>query len=119
VLSVFPGSAQAAISDEGVVAVENSPKPPPERVTMTLPLVNRSKRVWLIASGADKASAVGLALADAQPVEVPAAGLRGTHSTKVFIDSALASGVPAELVERERFWSADDERADYIPNALR
>ena len=119
VLSVFPGLPEAAIGEETVVGVEDSPKPPPRRMTMSVPLINRSKRVWLIASGADKSAAVGLALANAHSREVPAAGLRGTHSTKVFIDAELASGVPHELVERERFWSADDERADYIPNALR
>ena len=119
VLSVFPGSPEAALAEERVVGVDGSPKPPPQRITMSVPLANRAQRVWLIAAGPDKSSAVGLALANAQTLEVPAAGLRGTHSTKVFIDRELASGVPAELVERERFWSADDERADYIPNALR
>jgi len=119
VLSVFPGSAQASMAHEGVVAVDNSPKPPAERLTMTLSLLNRSQRVWLVAAGADKAPAIGLALADAHVVEVPAAGLSGTQSTKVFIDSELAAGVPHDLVARQRFWSADDERADYVPNALR
>jgi 6-phosphogluconolactonase len=119
VLSVFPGLPQASLATEGVVAVDSSPKPPPQRITMTIPLLNRAKRVWLVASGADKSSAIGLALAGAQVVEVPAAGLSGTHATKVFIDAELAAGVSDELVARERFWSAEDERADYIPNALR
>jgi 6-phosphogluconolactonase len=119
VLSVFPGQPPVRLDSEDVVGVEDSPKPPPERITMTIPLLNRAKRVWLVASGADKASAIGLALAGAHPHEVPAAGLSGTQSTKVFIDADLAAGVPDELVERQRFWSADDERADYVPNALR
>jgi len=119
VLSVFPGFAHASAEREAVVGVENSPKPPAQRITMTIPLLNRAKRVWLVASGADKAPAIGLALAGAHVAEVPAAGLCGTQSTKVFIDAELAAGVPSELVERERFWSADDERADYVPNALR
>ena len=119
VLSVFPGHPHARLDGDAVVGVEDSPKPPPERITMTLPLLNRAKRVWLVASGADKAPAIGLALAGAHVHEVPAAGLSGTQSTKVFIDADLAAGVPDELVERQRFWSADDERADYVPNALR
>jgi 6-phosphogluconolactonase len=119
VLSVFPGHPEATLERETVVGVENSPKPPPQRITMTIPLLNRSTRVWMVASGADKAPAIGLALAGALVSEVPAAGLSGTHSTKVFIDAELAADVPGELVERQRFWSADDERADYIPNALR
>lgn len=119
VLSVFPGSSQAAYNGEAVLGVVDSPKPPAERITMTIGLINLSKRVWLVASGVDKASAIGLALAGAHVSEVPASGLSGIQSTKVFIDSELASGVPDELVERQRFWSADDERADYVPNALR
>lgn len=119
VLSVFPGSPHTHRDDEAVVGVENSPKPPPERITMTIPLLNRATRVWLVASGADKAPAIGLALAGAHVSEVPAAGLSGTYSTKVFIDAELAAGVPDDLVARQRFWSADDERADYVPNALR
>lgn len=119
VLSVFPGSAQAGAPAAQVVAVLDSPKPPPTRITMTIPLLNRARRVWLVASGAEKSSAIGLALAGANTVDVPASGLAGTVSTKVFIDQDLASGVPEELVEKTRFWSADDERADYVPNALR
>ncbi len=119
VLSVFPGYPQTTLEYETVVGVDNSPKPPPQRITMSIPLLNRSTRVWMVASGADKAPAIGLALAGALVSEVPAAGLSGMHSTKVFIDAELAADVPGELVERQRFWSADDERADYIPNALR
>ena len=119
VLSVFPGSSQAAMTDPAVVGVSDSPKPPPQRVTLTIPLLNMARRVWMVAAGSEKSAAIGLALANAGVVEVPAAGVSGVQSTKVFIDADLAAGVPDELVERQRFWSADDERADYVPNALR
>lgn len=119
VLSVFPGSTHAANTEAEVVGVTDSPKPPPERVSVTIPLMNQSRRVWMVAAGSDKASATGLALANAGVVEVPAAGISGVQSTKVFIDADVAAGVPDELVERQRFWSAGDERADYVPNALR
>jgi 6-phosphogluconolactonase len=119
VLSVFPGSAEAQLITPGVVAVTDSPKPPPQRITLTIPLLNRSKRVWMVVAGADKAAALGLALANAQPAEVPASAVSGTQSTKVFIDAELAEALPAEFVTKQKFWSADDERADYVPNALR
>lgn len=119
VLSVFPGSDQARSTEVGVSPVRNSPKPPPERVTMLLALLNRADRVWMVVAGADKAAALGLMLAEAATFEVPAAGLKGRHSTKVFIDSELAELIPAELVTRQQFWSASDERADYVPHALR
>jgi len=119
VLSVFPGHPEALLTSEAVVAVEGSPKPPSQRITMTIPLLNRSQRVWMVASGADKAPAIGLALAGAPVSEVPAAGLRGARSTKVFIDAETAADLPLELAQRQRLWSADDESADYFPNALR
>ena len=119
VLSVFPGSEQARAESPDVAAVSHSPKPPAERLTMTIPLINRTQRVWVVASGAEKAAALGLALAGAATAEVPAAGVRGIVSTKIFADQELAGMLPEELVRDERFWSADDERADYVPKALR
>ena len=119
VLSVFPGSAQASLSVPDVVGVLDSPKPPAQRVTLTIPLLNRAQRVWLVVSGQEKAAGLALALADAQTREVPAAGIRGVQSTKIFTDSALAELLPPELMAKERFWSAEDERADYVPRALR
>ena len=119
VLSVFPGSTQALSTTPAVVAVTDSPKPPPRRITLTIPLVNRSRRVWMVVAGADKAAALGLALANAQVAEVPASAVSGTQSTKVFIDTELADALPKEFVTRQKFWSAADERADYVPNALR
>ncbi len=38
------------IREYHVVAVHDSPKPPAERVTLTLPAVNRSQRVWFLVS---------------------------------------------------------------------
>lgn len=119
VLSVFPGSDQARATVPDVLAVTDSPKPPAQRLTMTIPLVNRSARVWMVVAGSDKAAALALALADASTSEVPAAGLRGTQSTKMFIDQELADVLPEELISSGQFWSADDERADYVPKALR
>lgn len=119
VLSVFPGSDASRVNSPDVLAVSDSPKPPLERLTMSLALLNRSARVWIVTAGADKAAGLGLALAGASVVEVPASGLSGGHSTKIFTDAELAGLLPEELLRREQFWSADDERADYIPQALR
>jgi 6-phosphogluconolactonase len=119
VLSVFPGSQHAQADAPDIRAVWDSPKPPPQRLTMTIGLLNRSERVWMVVSGANKAAALGLALAGASVAEVPAAGVRGLKSTKIFTDAELAGLLPEELVRSDTFWSADDERADYVPKALR
>ena len=81
--------------------MRDSPKPPPERVTLTRPVINGSRRVWLVLAGADKAAALGLALAGASYASVPAAGAKGRRRTIFFIDEAAASQVPPELIDQE------------------
>ena len=67
------------------------------------------RRIWLVLAGADKASALGLSLADASVFEVPAAGVHGKRSTKFLVDQDAATEVPDELKTPDRFWTADDE----------
>jgi 6-phosphogluconolactonase len=73
--------------------VRGSPKPPPVRTTLTLPAINTAEEVWLMVTGRDKASAVGMALAGAGPVQVPAAGVRGVARTLWLLDRAAATEV--------------------------
>ena len=54
----------------------------------------------MVVAGEDKAGAVGLALAGANPVQVPAAGPRGRHETLWLIDENAASRVPEQLVRK-------------------
>ena len=65
------------------VAVHGSPKPPPTRLTLTLPAITAAREVWIIASGEDKAGAIRLALSGAGPVQVPAAGRTGQAADPV------------------------------------
>jgi 6-phosphogluconolactonase len=78
--------------------VGNSPKPPPERVSLTLPAINSATEIWLVVAGDDKAGAVGLALAGAGPVQVPAAGPKGRQETLWMLDQAAASQLPDSLL---------------------
>jgi 6-phosphogluconolactonase len=94
VASVFPESAAVHETERTVVAVRNCPKPPPTRVTLTLPAIRRSAEVWLITTGAGKAAAVAMALGEAGEVQVPAAGARGRRRTLWLLDRAAATKVP-------------------------
>lgn len=99
IASLFPDRDEVTVTDVATLAVRNSPKPPPERVTLTRPVLNSSKRVWLVLTGADKASALGLALAGASYTSVPAAGAKGRKRTIFFVDEAAASEVSPDLID--------------------
>lgn len=98
IASLFPGQEGVRERDLTVIAVRDSPKPPPERLSLTLPVINSAKQVWLCLSGADKAWALGLALAGANIAEVPAAGATGREKTVFLVDQAAAAEVPDELL---------------------
>ncbi len=96
IASLFPGFPQLDLDDAVTAGVTGSPKPPPERVTLTFPALARSHEVWFVVSGSDKAAAVGRALAADPPDvhEIPAAGVRGQAETIWFLDRESASQVP-------------------------
>ena len=90
VASLFPGHPALEVDDEIAVPVTDSPKPPPERVSLTFPALNRTRATWLVVSGAEKADAVARALAGG---DVPAARVGGTEETVWFLDRAAASAL--------------------------
>ena len=98
VASLFPHLSGIREKEASVVAVRNSPKPPPDRLSLTRPVLNSSDRIWLVLAGADKASALGLALAGASRDEVPVAGIKGRRRTVFFVDSEAAAEVPKNLI---------------------
>ena len=92
VASLFPGSPQLDVEDRIAVGVTGSPKPPPERVSLTFGALNRSRAVWFLVSGEEKAAAVARALAaGTDPHEIPAAGVTGEAETIWFLDRESAS----------------------------
>lgn len=89
--SLFPDTAAVRETNRMVVGVSDSPKPPPRRITLTLPAVQRSREVWLVVSGGAKADAVAAAIGGAKPVEVPAAGAIGRDATVWLLDEDAAA----------------------------
>jgi 6-phosphogluconolactonase len=96
VASLFPGMP-ALYDDRPVVAVRGSPKPPPVRLSLTLPAICAAREVWVIAAGEEKAGAVQLALSGAGPVQVPAAAARGRQRTLFLLDRPAAGRLPSDL----------------------
>lgn len=109
IASLFPERGGIRERDRAVISVRTSPKPPPERLSMTLVAINSSARVWLVVAGADKASALGLTLAGASVNEVPAAGVEGRRKTLFFVDADAAAHVPENLITPGQFWTGADD----------
>ena len=90
VASLFPGRDDLLMEGPGTpfaIAVRDSPKPPAERVSLTLPALRHAERVWLLACGAGKAEAVADLRARREPL-VPAARVAGQQATVLWADAA-------------------------------
>jgi len=94
--SLFPHTPAVLETHQMVVGVDDSPKPPPRRITLTLPAVRRSREVWLVVSGAAKADAVAAAIGGANPADVPAAGAVGIEKTIWLLDAAASRSLTPE-----------------------
>ena len=88
--SLFPGRPE--VDATGLtVAVHDSPKPPPLRVSLTMPTLQRARQVWFVAAGEGKADAVARSVAGGDVHETPSAGPRGADGTQWYVDGAAAS----------------------------
>ena len=97
IASLFPHHPAQRTEDAIAIAVHDSPKPPPDRVSLTFECLNRSTRVWFVVAGEDKAEAVANALAPgADRWDVPASGVKGEVETLWLLDAPAASRLPAE-----------------------
>ena len=97
VASLFPEHPGVRETERTVVGVRGAPKPPPNRVSLTLPAIRNAHEVWLLAAGEDKADAVALALSGPGPVQAPASGAVGRSRTLWLLDRAAASKIPPQL----------------------
>lgn len=97
VASLFPESPAVRETERMVVGVHGAPKPPPTRVSLTLPAIRSAREVWLLAAGEDKAKAAAIALSGAGEVQAPAAGAHGRARTLWLLDAAAASQLPRNL----------------------
>jgi 6-phosphogluconolactonase len=97
VASLFPEQPALYERERTVVAVHGAPKPPPTRISMTMPVLSNAAEVWFVVSGEDKASAVRLALSGAGEMQIPAAGPKGRSRTLWLLDNAAGKDVPKNI----------------------
>ena len=95
--SLFPG--HEALGAAGLtVAVHDSPKPPPTRISLTMDALHRADAVWFVAAGSRKTQAVAAAFTGSDANEVPAAGPRGRQGTCFLLDADAGAALPRQDV---------------------
>ncbi|MBX3311425.1 MAG: 6-phosphogluconolactonase [Microbacteriaceae bacterium] len=90
IASLFPGQ-ETLDSKSLVVAVTNSPKPPPERISFSFKTITKANKIWAFASGAGKAEAINKALNGAQKHEIPLVGVFALDEQYLYLDKELAA----------------------------
>jgi 6-phosphogluconolactonase len=90
--SLFPNHPALEITDRPVVAILDSPKPPPERVTFTVPVIKAARRIAFLITGEEKAAPLAQIMKGPDP-SVPSS-LFGGERTVILADEAAASQVP-------------------------
>eukprot|EP00936_MAST-01D_sp_MAST-1D-sp1_P002433 g2433.t1 len=109
--SLFPSHPLLSFDSAWVAAIADSPKPPPSRVTLTLPVINAARGVAFVTTGASKADALGAIFGNGdQPCQLPSALVRcqgGAAPVHWFVDAAAASSVPSSAFTPEAPRAAD------------
>lgn len=92
--SLFPGHELLTEEDRWVAYIEDSPKPPPKRITLTLPVINHASHVIFVAAGKEKADILACIL-DHPDQGLPAARVRPAYPGQLhwFVDDAAAEKV--------------------------
>jgi 6-phosphogluconolactonase len=88
VASLFPGLAGPEVEEATAIPVVGSPKPPPQRISLTLAALNDAEAVWMLVTGSEKAAVVASALAGP---DLPAGRVHGRAGTVWFLDRAAAA----------------------------
>jgi len=93
--SLFPGHELLTESDTWVAYLDDSPKPPPKRITLTFPVLNHASRVAFVAAGQGKADVLPLILDKPDEHKLPASLVKPAHPGQVywFVDDAASANL--------------------------
>jgi len=89
--SLFPGHALLNETNGWVAPVTDSPKPPPNRITLTLPVVTHAHRIAFVASGGEKKDILKTIMEDPdQGLPCSLVNVSGGEKVYWFVDAAAA-----------------------------
>ena len=92
ICSLFPNHKLLDEKLKWIGSVDDSPKPPPQRITFTLDVVNSAKTIAFITLGESKASNIHKAIECEPTREIPASLVKPTNgSVHWFMDMAASS----------------------------
>lgn len=86
VASLFPGHQQER---SWIIAENDSPKPPAQRLSFSYEALNRARNVVFLASGSAKAEVAACAIRDSE-CDLPAAKIKGLELTRWYVDQAIS-----------------------------
>ncbi len=90
ICSLFPGHALLSEERRLVMSITDSPKPPPQRITLTMQASARARALWFLVSGAGKADAAAEAILDAGSQLPAAQAARRGQSVRWLLDADAA-----------------------------
>ncbi|KRZ00440.1 6-phosphogluconolactonase [Trichinella zimbabwensis] len=100
ICSLFPDHAALKETNRWVVPVGDSPKPPPRRVTLTLPVINNANQIVFVACGASKADIVERIINRKDPF-LPAMMVKPLSGRTLFLFDKEASSKLPKLSKSE------------------
>lgn len=90
--SLFPGHKALQVTSTWITEINDSPKPPPQRITLTLPVINNSRKCVFVSTGENKAEVLKKILEGNEPNPLPAALVKPSDGELVWIlDKGAAS----------------------------
>lgn len=86
--SLFPGHALLDVNDRLVAFIKDSPKPPPQRITMTFSLINNARHSIFAVAGSGKAEIVKKIFLDKE--DLPAGRVKAVEKVHWLLDEDSA-----------------------------
>lgn len=93
IASLFPGHPLLNENQRWVTYIKDSPKPPPQRITFTFPVINSSSNIAMVVTGAAESFAVGKALGSGEDSDLLPVQMVEPEVTTWFLDKDAASNL--------------------------